>query len=131
MTQDYETPPLPFAGDPDRTCPYCGQEEPTTWLLENNHRPDSARAQPEGLCVAMELTRSHVHHHVQAVLDARANVATAQLHDQPAKRAQQQLAQTEKALSRSVARAREVWPDPTWVTNALAVLLADPIRRPR
>lgn len=31
-----ETPPLPFAGAPDRTCPHCGIEEPTEEQLQES-----------------------------------------------------------------------------------------------
>ena len=119
MTSDYETPPLPFAGDPDRTCPYCGLEEPNDFLLRNNHAHDSAFATREGICVAMDLTRNHVLHDVQRVLDSRVEVATAQLHGKSTKVANRHLSQAEGILKRSVARARDAWPDPTWLTEAL------------
>lgn len=122
MTADYETPPLPFAGEPDRTCPWCGKEEPNELLLANNHGPDLGRALAEQECTAMDLTRRHVDHDVQAVLDARADVATHRLHGQPTQRAENQLQHAQARLNRSVARAREVWPDPSWVARALALL---------
>lgn len=77
----------------------------------------------------MDLTRRHVHHDVQAVLDARVDVATHRLHGQPTQRAEKQLQQAQLRLNRSVARAREVWPDPSWVVLALA-LLADTTEAP-
>ena len=119
MTRDYETPPLPFAGDPDRTCPYCGFEEPNDFLLRNNHAHDSAFATREGICVAMDLTRNHVFYDVQQVLNARTAVAAAELQGQPTKAADRHLRQAEARLTGTVARVREVWPDPTWLTEVL------------
>lgn len=119
MTSDYETPPLPFAGHPDRTCPYCGFEEPNELLLRTNHAHESALAQRKGVCIAMDLTRNHVLHDIQQLLDARAQVATAQLQGRSTNTADRRLQQAQAALSRSVARARDVWTDPTWLTDAL------------
>lgn len=122
LTSDYETPPLPFAGDPDRTCPYCGYEEPYEFLLKNNHAHDSAFADRAGICIAMDLTRNHVVYDVQKVLDGRVEVATTRLQARPTKAADRNLSQAEATLKRSVARARDVWPDPAWLTDALTSL---------
>ena len=122
MTRDYETPPLPFTGDPDRTCPYCGFEEPNEHLLGNNHAPGSALAQSQGICSAMDLTRNHVFYDVQRVLDARAEAATMRLQGRSTQAAERSQHQAQTALTRSVARAREVWLDPAWLTDALTPL---------
>ena len=129
MTRDYETPPLPFAGDPDRTCPYCGYEEPNDLLLRNNHGHDSALTASQGICIAMDLTRNHVLHDLQQVLDARAVVATARLQGRSTKPADRSLQQAQGALNRSIARVRDVWPDPAWLTDALTPL-TDPSQPP-
>lgn len=107
MTSDYETPPLPFAGDPDRTCPYCGHEEPNDFLLTINHAPDSDLAAPAGICIAMELTRFHVMRDVQRVLDGRAEAPTAVLLGLTTETADRGLKQADAALKRSITRARE------------------------
>lgn len=125
MTADYETPPLPFTGDPARTCCWCGHEEPNEFLLANNHGPDSGRAVAIQACTAMDLTQSHVQHDVQAVLDARVDVESRRLHGQPTTGADRHLQDAQSALSRSVARARAVWLDPARVTSTVA-LLGDP-----
>ena len=95
---------LPFTGDPERTCPYCGSEEPNAWLLRNNHWVPSPFVECFGICIAMDLTRNHVRH------DAR-QLAEAQEKD---------LDRCRISLARSVARAREVWPSTEWLPQVLA-----------
>lgn len=119
MTKYYETPPLPFAGAPNRTCPYCGFEEPNELLLTQNHAHDSELARREGICIAMDLTRNHVYYYVQRVLDARHEVATARLQGKPTKGADRKLKGDEDNLRRCVRRVHEVWPNPTWLREVL------------
>lgn len=48
------------------TCPWCGQTEPSDWLLRNNHwvrLPGETGynwCEANDMCIAMSLTRSHV-----------------------------------------------------------------------
>ncbi len=119
MTNDFETPPLPWAGDPGRTCRHCGLEEPNEYLLQINHGNDSATAERDGICIAMGLTRTHVLNDIQRVLDSRSKIATLRLRGQPTKAADGGLNRAQTALKLSIARARDVWPDLTWLTEAL------------
>ena len=124
MVKDYETPPLPWAGDPARTCPFCGLEEATGQLLETNHAHKSVIAERMGVCLAMDRTRVQVLRDAQCVLDARVALATARLIGGSAELAiaDRDLKETEAALQRGVGRVREVWPDPQWLPGVLAQL---------
>ncbi len=113
-----ETPPLPFFGDPERTCPYCGREEPNEFLLANNHAHESTRAKRSGSCVAMDLTRNHLLHDLQQLRGARARLADTK-GDEKAGEAANRVFAAEAALRRSVAHASAVWPDVAWITEAL------------
>lgn len=129
MTDHLGTPPLPWAGDPDRTCPHCGEEAPNELLLRTNHAQDGGLTGREGICLAMDLTRGHVLDAIQQVLDARAEVASRQLQARPVRAAERALVRAEGTLRRSVAHAREVWPDPGWLIEVLTPL-ADPADPP-
>ena len=122
VVDDCVTPPLPWAGDPDRTCRHCGLEEPDEESLSQNHAPGSRAGQDEGICAAMDRSRQQVLDAVQRVLDRRVEVATAELQDRPTRAAVRRLAADEATLRRYVAQARAVWPDPTWLPGALAHL---------
>lgn len=54
---------LPFTGDPARTCPWCGTEEPNEYVLGINHAPDSIRAGMYRECVAQALAGNHVRYY--------------------------------------------------------------------
>lgn len=114
-----ETPPLPWAGDPLRTCPHCGCEEPSEQLLETNHAPRKDSAEEEGVCEAMHQTRHHVLDAVQGVLDARSAIATAQLTGQSMRCPARKIATAEAALRAAVMAARNVWPDPVWLSAVM------------
>lgn len=116
---DPAVPMLPFTGPSDRTCPYCGAEEASDWLLSNNHGVPSDFATERGICVAMDLTRNHVVYDVRRLSEARAEAAQ-DLQGRARRVANRELEEASAALRRSITRAREVWCDPTWLPRVLA-----------
>lgn len=109
---------LPFTGSPETTCPCCGKDEGTVWLLQNNHGYRVADMDGGDICVAMYLTKNHVAYDVREVAHARRQLDASDQRS-PAK-AQRHLEQTEVALQRSICRVREVWPDTAWLPDLLA-----------
>lgn len=91
-------------------CPYCGQEEPTSWLLANNHWVQVDREFEEvsgfywprvnGKCVAQRLIHNHVAYDYKVLAEAQAM-------PESAKRSKA-VAAAWKQLQVDIARAQEV-----------------------
>ena len=118
---------LPFTGRPEATCPYCGADEGRASMLANNHGPDSARSKRTGMCMAMDLTRSHVIYDARQLVKARSAATDSSLKGRARKAAGRDLAQATTRLEVSIARAHEVWPNPTWLADTLHAELDTPL----
>ena len=109
---------LPFTGEANRTCAYCGREEPNDFLRDNNHSDRFTGARMSGECMAMSLTRNHVFYDVDQVEQARWQLENAG-HKQLVKR-RGDLTHAQVTLRRSLARVRQVWPDLAELNTNLA-----------
>ena len=107
-------------------CPYCGLEEPTSWLLANNHWVDVNREfedpgstfywpRANGICIAQQLVRNQVGWSFKRL---------AEVEGKPAGKARdKELAQVRATLESDVVRAREVGID----VEAVRALLLPPL----
>jgi hypothetical protein len=110
---------LPYLGAPGLTCPWCGTEEASEWLLTNNHwvRPagdvgyDWCGSNQQ--CIAQSLTGNHVRYYARALRDRNPRAA-------PSRKTTFDEAATRACLEQAVARARSLNVDTDAILTEIA-----------